>query len=52
MDSTMIYKFDALGRRVARHSVSDNEETIFVQSGQQTIADYTVGTAAALPTYT
>ena len=53
-DSTadVSYKFDALGRRVARHSVSDNEETIFVQSGQQTVADYTAGTAATSPKYT
>jgi RHS repeat-associated protein len=53
IDSTVdvFYKFDALGRRVARHSVSTGEHTVYFQSGQQTIADYTAGTAANSPTY-
>ena len=51
-DSTadVSYKFDALGRRVSRDD--GTTATIFVQSGQQTIADYTAGTAATSPTYT
>lgn len=43
------YKFDALGRRVFRDD--GTTATIFIQSGQQTIADYTAGTAATSPTY-
>ncbi|QDV45610.1 tRNA3(Ser)-specific nuclease WapA precursor [Stieleria neptunia] len=50
-DSTddVFYEWDALGRRVAR----DNGTTvsIYVQNGQQTVADYTSGTAATNPTY-
>jgi len=44
------YQWDALGRRVGRDD--GTTATVFVQSGQQTIADYTSGTAAASPTYT
>jgi len=43
------YQWDALGRRVGRDD--GTTVTVFVQSGQQTIADYTSGTAAASPTY-
>ncbi|MDX1927995.1 MAG: RHS repeat-associated core domain-containing protein [Pirellulaceae bacterium] len=43
------YKFDALGRRVFRDD--GTTATVFVQAGQQTIADYTAGTAAASPTH-
>ena len=51
-DSTadVSYKFDALGRGVFRDD--GTTATIFVQSGQQTIADYTAGTAATTPIYT
>ncbi|WP_182869636.1 RHS repeat-associated core domain-containing protein [Stieleria mannarensis] len=51
-DSTddVFYEWDALGRRVARDD--GTTDTIFVQNGQQTIADYTSGTAATSPTYT
>jgi hypothetical protein len=51
-DSTadVFYKWDALGRRVLRDD--GTTATVFVQSGQQTIADYTAGTAASSPTYT
>jgi RHS repeat-associated protein len=48
----VFYKFDALGRRVARHSVAAAQNTVYFQSGQQTIADYTAGTTASSPTYT
>jgi RHS repeat-associated protein len=50
-DSTadVFYEFDALGRRVARND--GTQDTIFVQVGQQTIADYVSGTAAASPEY-
>ena len=44
------YQFDALGRRVANDNGTNT--TIYVQSGQQTIADYTSGVAPASPTYT
>ncbi len=44
------YQWDALGRRVARDDGTN--VTIFVQSGQQTIADYLSGAAPASPTYT
>ncbi|TWT80045.1 tRNA(Glu)-specific nuclease WapA precursor [Planctomycetes bacterium CA13] len=44
------YQFDALGRRVARDD--GTTVTVFVQSGQQTIADYTSGAVASSPTYT
>jgi RHS repeat-associated protein len=43
----VFYEFDALGRRVARDD--GTQDTIFVQVGQQTIADYVSGTAAASP---
>ncbi|EMI23619.1 Rhs family protein [Rhodopirellula europaea SH398] len=43
------YQWDALGRRVGRDD--GTTVTVFVQSGQQTIADYTSGTAASSPTY-
>ncbi len=51
-DSTadVFYKWDALGRRVLRDD--GTTATVFVHSGQQTIADYTAGTAASSPTYT
>jgi hypothetical protein len=45
----VFYEFDALGRRVARDD--GTQDTIFVQVGQQTIADYVSGTAAASPEY-
>ena len=50
-DSTddVFYEWDALGRRVARDD--GTTDTIFVQSGQQTIAEYTSSTAATSPTY-
>ncbi|WP_182870915.1 RHS repeat-associated core domain-containing protein [Stieleria mannarensis] len=44
------YQRDALGRRVARDD--GTTDTIFIQNGQQTIADCTSGTAATSPTYT
>ncbi|TWT80304.1 tRNA3(Ser)-specific nuclease WapA precursor [Planctomycetes bacterium CA13] len=44
------YQFDALGRRVARDD--GTTVTVFVQSGQQTIADYVSGAVPASPTYT
>ncbi len=43
------YKFDAMGRRVFRDD--GTTATVYVQAGQQTIADYTAGTAASSPTY-
>jgi hypothetical protein len=43
------YKFDALGRRVFRDDGTN--PVVYVQSGQQTIADYPSGTAASSPTY-
>lgn len=43
------YQFDALGRRVYRHD--GTTAMVYVQSGQQTIADYVAGTAATSPTY-
>jgi hypothetical protein len=51
-DSTddVTYQFDALGRRVRRDDCTS--DTVFLQSGQQTIADYPSGTAATSPTYT
>jgi RHS repeat-associated protein len=51
-DSTadVFYKWDALGRRVLRDD--GTAATVYVQSDQQTIADYTAGTAATSPTYT
>ena len=45
----LTYKFDAIGRRVFRDD--GTTATIYVQAGQQTIADYTAGTAASSPTY-
>lgn len=44
------YRFDALGRRVARDDGTDH--VIFYQFGQQTLADYAAGAAANNPTYT
>jgi hypothetical protein len=51
-DSTadVFYKWDALGRRVYRDD--GTTATVYVQSGQQTIADYTAGAAATSPIYT
>ncbi len=46
----VFYKWDALGRRVYRDD--GTTATVFVQSGEQTIADYTNGTVARSPTYT
>ncbi len=43
------YEYDALGRRVQRDDGTD--ETIFVQNGQQTFADYDSGAAASSPNY-
>ncbi|WP_197455952.1 RHS repeat protein [Stieleria neptunia] len=50
-DSTddVFYEWDALGRRVARDD--GTTVSIYVQNGQQTVADYTSGTAATNPTY-
>lgn len=45
------YKFDALGRRVARFTPSGTEDTIYIKDGQQTIAEYLAGGAASQPTY-
>jgi hypothetical protein len=45
----VFYKFDALGRRVAR--TANSATTVYFQSGQQTIADYAAGAAASSPTY-
>ena len=51
-DSTddVTYQYDALGRRVQRDD--GTTATIFVQNGQQTVADYTSGAVATSPTYT
>jgi RHS repeat-associated protein len=51
-DSTadVFYKWDVLGRRVYRDD--GTTATVYVQSGQRTIADYTAGTTATSPTYT
>lgn len=43
------YKYDALGRRVAR--VGSSGSYVYVQSDQQTIADYGVGDAPSSPLY-
>jgi RHS repeat-associated protein len=43
------YKYDALGRRVAR--VGNSSSYVYVQSDQQTIADYGVGDAPSSPLY-
>jgi len=43
------YKYDALGRRVAR--VGSSGSLVYVQADQQTIADYGVGDAPASPLY-
>jgi RHS repeat-associated protein len=43
------YKWDALGRRVYRDDNTTAE--IYFQAGQQTIADYVAGSAAASPKY-
>ena len=50
-DSTVdvTYKWDALGRRVFRDD--GTTAIVYVQSGQQTIADYVAGTAASSPKY-
>ena len=45
----MEYKYDALGRRVAR--VGSSGSLVYVQADQQTIADYGVGDAPSLPLY-
>jgi RHS repeat-associated protein len=47
--TTVSHKYDALGRRVA-HTVGSTT-TVFVQAGQQTIADYASGAAPASSTY-
>ncbi|WP_235909042.1 RHS repeat-associated core domain-containing protein [Roseiconus nitratireducens] len=44
------YEFDALGRRVAR--TESGSTTVFVQNGQQTLADYASGASPSSPTYT
>ena len=51
-DSTadVTYQWDALGRRVLRDD--GTAATVYVQSGQQTIADYTAGAVPGSPTYT
>ncbi len=43
------YQWDALLRRVGRDD--GTTATVYVQNGQQTVADYTSGTAASSPTY-
>ncbi|GAB5407028.1 MAG: hypothetical protein Aurels2KO_52590 [Aureliella sp.] len=43
------YQFDALGRRVAR--TASGTTTVYVQSGQQTIADYAAGANSSSPLY-
>jgi RHS repeat-associated protein len=43
------FQYDALGRRVAR--VGSSGSWVFVQSGQQTIADYVVGNAPSASLY-
>jgi hypothetical protein len=43
------HQYDALGRRVARTESSTT--TVFVQSGQQTVCDYTAGAAPSSPTF-
>jgi RHS repeat-associated protein len=43
------HQYDALGRRVARTAAGST--TVFVQAGQQTVADYVSGTAPASSTY-
>ena len=43
------YKFDALGRRVFRDD--GTTAIVYVQAGQQTIADYTASSAPSSPTY-
>ena len=47
--TTVSHQYDALGRRVARTSGSST--TIYVQAGQQTIADYASGAAPGSSTY-
>ena len=46
----VFYQFDALGRRVGR--THESQTTVFVQSGQQTIADYESGAPSSLPVFT
>ena len=46
----VFYQFDALGRRVGR--THESKTTVFVQSGQQTIADYDLGTPSGSPVFT
>ena len=46
----VFYKWDALGRRVGRDDGTD--DVVYFQDGQQTLADYAAGAAAASPTYT
>ncbi|MBL8892636.1 MAG: RHS repeat-associated core domain-containing protein [Planctomycetaceae bacterium] len=43
------FEYDALGRRVSRSHSSGN--VVYVHAGQQVIADYARGTAAASPSY-
>ncbi len=47
--TTVSHQYDALGRRVARTSGSST--TVYVQAGQQTIADYASGAAPSSSTY-
>ena len=44
--NTVTHRYDALGRRVARNN------DIYVQVGQQTVADYVSGTTSTTPAYT
>ncbi|WP_430453465.1 RHS repeat-associated core domain-containing protein [Rhodopirellula europaea] len=44
------YEFDALGRRVSRDDGTTT--TVFVQNGQQTVADYVSGASPGSPEYT
>ncbi len=47
--TTVSHQYDALGRRVAR--TSGGTTTVYVQVGQQTIADYASGVTPASSTY-
>ncbi|MFO0262054.1 MAG: hypothetical protein ACK53V_10540, partial [Planctomycetota bacterium] len=43
------FEYDALGRRVARSEAGNN--VVYVHAGQQVIADYARGAAAAAPSF-
>jgi len=46
----VFYRFDALGRRVSRDDGTN--ATVYVQNGQQTLADYASSAASSSPSYT